>query len=84
MNEIDIEKQNLSYRMSEYLIHLSGSEMALQNSIYFLSRAIHLEPKTKEEIEEISLMEMRNNLEEISQSIRNIMMEMDQTGEEIE
>jgi len=80
MNEMDIEKQNHSDRMSEYLIHLNSSEMALQNSIYFLCRAIHLEPKTKKEIEGISLIEMRNEMEEISQSLRNIIMEMDKTG----
>jgi len=61
--------------ISEYLVHLSGSEMALQNSIFFLSRAIHLEPKTKKELEEISLMEIRNSMEQISQLIRNLIIE---------
>jgi len=63
--------------ISEYFVHLNSSEMALQNSIYFLCRAIHLEPKIKEEIEGISLMEMRNSMGKISQFLRNIMMEMD-------
>ena len=60
--------------ISEYLVHLCDTDMAIKNSIHFLSRAIRLEDEIGKDV---SLKEMRSQMENMSENIRKMIIEME-------